>query len=96
MRLKKYAFNLVTSTNDVSIRKIKSKNNQGVVISNKQTNGRGRYGKRLISINGNLFMSIFFKINKNAQLKKITIKNCLIIKKAISKYLTKTITIKRN
>ena len=94
MRLKKYAFNLVTSTNDVSIRKIKSKNNQGVVISNKQTNGRGRHGKRWISINGNLFMSIFFKINKNAQLKKITIKNCLIIKKAISKYLTKTITIK--
>jgi len=95
MKLKKYAFNLVKSTNDVSIRKIKSKNNQGIVISNKQSNGRGRYGKKWISINGNLFMSIFFKINKNAKLKKITIKNCQIIKQAISKFLTKKIKIKR-
>ena len=95
MKLKKYAFNLVKSTNDVSIRKIKSKNNQGIVISNKQSNGRGRYGKRWISINGNLFMSIFFKINKNAKLKKITIKNCKIIKKAVSKFLTKKIEIKQ-
>ena len=94
MRLKKYSFNLVKSTNDVSIRIIKSKNNQGIVISNKQCNGRGRYGKRWISIKGNLFMSIFFKINKKTKLKKITIKNCLIIKKAISKFLTKKITIK--
>ena len=94
MRFKKYAFNLVSSTNDVSIRKIKLKNNQGIIISDNQSNGRGRYGKRWISIKGNLFMSIFFKINKNAKLKKITIENCLIIKKAISKFLTNKIKIK--
>ena len=94
MRLKIYAFNLVKSTNDASIRKIKSKNNQGIIIANKQSNGRGRYGKSWISIKGNLFMSIFFKIHKKVKLKKITNENCLIVKRSISKFLTKKIKIK--
>ena len=30
---------------------------------------------------GNLFMSVFFEIKKNPSIKKITLENCLIIKK---------------
>jgi len=94
MKFKKYTFNSVKSTNDVSIRKIKSNNSQGIIMSNKQTCGRGRYGKKWVSIKGNLFMSIFFKVNNNINLKSITMKNCLIIKKAISKYIKQKIKIK--
>ncbi len=94
MRLRKYSYNIVQSTNDVSIRKIKSKRTHGAIISNNQTFGKGRYGKKWISINGNLFMSIFYKIQHRTNLKKITKKNCQIIKSAINKYLNMKITIK--
>ena len=40
----------------------KFKNNYGMIISETQTNGRGQYGNKWISLNGNLFMSLFFEI----------------------------------
>tara|TARA_B100000029_G_scaffold280869_1_gene274984 strand:+ start:19 stop:543 length:525 start_codon:yes stop_codon:yes gene_type:complete len=95
MKLKKYSYDVVKSTNDVSLRQIKLQKQQGIIISNKQTLGRGRYGKKWISIKGNLFMSIFYKINKNSNLKNITIKNCRIIKKAITKFVNTKIAIKK-
>tara|TARA_B100000676_G_C17671839_1_gene626791 strand:+ start:183 stop:707 length:525 start_codon:yes stop_codon:yes gene_type:complete len=94
MKFKKYSYNIVKSTNDVSLRKIKLKKKQGIIISNTQTSGRGRYGKHWISIKGNLFMSIFYKINNNTKLNKITKNNCKIIKRAIAKFINKKITIK--
>ena len=94
MRLKKYTYNIVKSTNDVSIRKIRSNSVNGAIIANNQTFGRGRYGKKWISIKGNLFMSIFYKINNNTNLKNITKTNFQIIKRAINKYLNIKITIK--
>jgi len=94
MRLRKYSYNIVKSTNDVSIRKIKLKITQGAIISNNQTFGKGRYGKKWISIKGNLFMSIFYEIKHKTNLKNITKKNCKIVKSAISKFLNKKIMIK--
>ena len=60
MRLKKYKFNFVTSTNDKALSIIKKTNkNSGIILANNQSKGRGRYGKKWISYNGNLFMSVF-------------------------------------
>ena len=37
----------------------------GCVYAQKQTKGRGRYGRKWISAEGNLFGSIFFQLKKN-------------------------------
>ena len=58
-----------------------------------QVKGRGQYGKKWISLKGNLFMSVYFEIKKFNS-KKITKINCLLIKNAISKFLRKKILIK--
>ena len=50
MKLKKYSYDIVKSTNDVSLRQIKLHTKQGIIISNRQTMGRGRTGKKWISI----------------------------------------------
>ena len=63
MKLKKYQFKKVKSTNDVAIKKIKSGIKSGIVLTETQTKGRGQYGKKWISLKGNLLMSVFFEIN---------------------------------
>ena len=66
MRLKLIKFNSVNSTNDTAMNIIRSKkNNQGIVIANFQKKGRGTMGKKWVSYNGNLFISIFFELKKN-------------------------------
>ena len=72
MRLKKFNFNKVKSTNDTAIRLIKSGINSGLVSTNIQTKGKGQRGNKWISKKGNLFISIFFKLNSELSLKKIT------------------------
>ena len=63
IRIKK--FKIVKSTNDIAIKLIKKKNSKPtLIISEKQTGGRGRVGKKWISQKGNLFISIFFKLNE--------------------------------
>jgi len=94
MKLKKYQFKRVKSTNDIAIKKIRSGINKGIVIAETQTKGRGKYGKKWISLKGNLLMSIFFEINNNTSIKSITLKNCKIIKKSIQKFTKKKIKIK--
>ena len=65
MKLKKFNFNEINSTNDIAIKIIKNSNNlSGMIISNKQKKGRGQYGKKWISFNGNLFVSIFLHLIK--------------------------------
>ena len=59
MKLKKYFFKSVTSTNDIAIKKIKNNISSGIIIAQKQTKGRGRYGNKWISMNKNLFMTVF-------------------------------------
>ena len=48
MRFKLFSYKKIKSTNDMAIKKIKSKNNHGIITSELQTRGRGRYGKKWI------------------------------------------------
>ena len=65
MRFKIIKFESVTSTNDVAISLIKEKNFfLGCIYADSQTKGRGTYGKEWISKKGNLFMSLFFPLEK--------------------------------
>ena len=95
MVLKKFKYKKVTSTNDIAIQKIRQGYNAGIIISDKQTRGRGRHGKKWVSNKGNLFFSIFFIINKKIQTSKLVISNLRIIKKILSKYIKSKIKIKR-
>ena len=53
----------VKSTNDYSINLIKKNiSTNGIVVSDIQTNGRGRYGNNWISNQGNVFCSIYKKV----------------------------------
>ena len=94
MKFKKFFYKKVNSTNDLAIKKIKTRITQGIIVADYQKKGRGQYGKKWISFKGNLFMTIFFKIKENINIKKITILNCKIIKKILLKYIKKTISIK--
>ena len=94
MRLKKYEFKCVNSTNDTAIKLIQKGNEKGIIFSDNQKKGKGRYGKKWISIKGNLFVSIFFQIKKIYKLKNINKKNCKILKSLLSKYVNNKIDIK--
>jgi BirA family transcriptional regulator, biotin operon repressor / biotin---[acetyl-CoA-carboxylase] ligase len=96
MKIKKYNFKIVKSTNDLAIQIIKKTNDDlGMVIAQKQKHGRGQYGKKWISFKGNLFVSIFFPIDKNQiSLKDLTKINCHLVKKLLSKFYKGKITIK--
>ena len=95
MKLKKYHFKKVNSTNDIAIKKIRSGINKGIVVADIQTNGRGQYGKKWISFKGNLFMTIFFEIKGSISIRDITLKNCEIIRKSIQKFTKIKVKIKR-
>ena len=97
MKLKKFKFNKVKSTNNTAIRIIKEKNyNLGMVIAETQFKGRGQYGRKWISSKGNLFVSFFNELNKkNLSINKITQINCLLVKKLLSKFTNKRISFKK-
>ena len=94
MNFKKFFYKKVNSTNDLAIKKIKTGIAQGIIVADYQKKGRGQHGKKWLSFKGNLFITIFFKIKDNINIKKITILNCKIIKKILLKYIKKTISIK--
>ena len=94
MKLKKYLFKKVYSTNNTAIRLIKQGCYNGAILSVAQTNGRGQRGNKWISKKGNLFMSVFFEINKYLSLKKITYINTSIIEKIIKKKTNSNISVK--
>ena len=93
MIYKIFNFKKVNSTNDIAIKKVKKGFARGIVQTELQKKGRGQRGKKWISYKGNLFITIFFKINKKTSLKNITFKNCNKIKKVISKLIKKKLTI---
>ena len=95
MVLKKFKYKKVSSTNDIAMQKIRQGYKSGVIVSDKQTRGRGRHGKKWVSNKGNLFFSIFFNINKNIQTSRLVISNLKIIKKILSKHIKSKIKIKR-
>ena len=94
MSFKKFFYKKVNSTNDLAIKKIKLGITKGIIIADYQKKGRGQQGKKWLSFKGNIFMTIFFKIKKNINIKKITLLNCKILKKVLFQYIKKTITIK--
>ena len=96
MRIKQYNFKKVKSTNQTAIRIIKkTKNKFGLVISEAQTNGKGQYSKKWISLKGNIFLSFFYKLeNINLSSSSLVKKNCLLVKDTISKYYKKEIKLK--
>ena len=94
MSFKKFFYKKVNSTNDLAIKKIKAGIIKGIIIADYQKKGRGQQGKKWLSFKGNIFMTVFFKIKKNINIKRITILNCKIIKKALFQYIKKTIIIK--
>ena len=94
MIFEKFFYKKVNSTNDLAIKKIKTGITKGIVIADYQKKGRGQHGKKWLSFKGNLFITIFFKLKENINIKKITILNCKIIKKILFKYIKKTISIK--
>ena len=88
MKLRLIKFKEVESTNDEAIKIIKSKkNNQGIVISNSQTKGKGTMGKKWTSIRGNFFASIFFELKKNMpKPNEFSLINPMILKKVLNEY----------
>ena len=96
MKLKKFNYKIVNSTNDLAVKIIKNTDNKsGIVIAEKQKNGRGQYGKKWTSFKGNLFVSIFFPINiVRLSIKDLTKINCFLVKKLLSNFYKERITIK--
>ena len=97
MKLKKFKFKIVKSTNDTAIRLIKRKKfRSGMVVAESQLKGKGQYGRKWISHKGNLFVSFFHELSLSKKsISTITKINCLLIKKLLSKYTKKKITFKR-
>ena len=85
--MKLIKLNAIDSTNEY-IKKIKSSvsDNLFCLYTFNQTNGKGQRGKNWISFKGNLFMSLFFQIEKKLSLKKITKLNTSIIKECLKKF----------
>jgi len=94
MKLKKFNFKKVKSSNNTAIRLIRRGIDSGVVSADVQTQGKGQRGNKWISKKGNLFISIFFKVNSKLSLKKITTINLSILKKIISNQIVGKIYIK--
>ena len=97
MKIKIIRFKSVKSTNDEAIRLIRSdKHLLGLVSTNFQINGRGTMGKKWISCKGNIFISIFFKVNFiKIKIENYLIINAKIIKKILNEYTKKIIKIKK-
>ena len=97
MKLKIVKFKSVTSTNDEAIKLIRSnKYLLGLVFSDSQTKGKGTMGKKWISHKGNIFISIFFKVNLiKIKIENYLIINAKIIKKILHEYTKKIIKIKK-
>ena len=84
MKLKKFIFKKIKSTNDTAIRLIKEGEGTGIISAETQTKGKGQRGNKWISKRGNLFMTIFFNISNKISLKKLTTINLSIFKKIIT------------
>ena len=97
MKLKRFKFKRVKSTNNTAIRIIKERNyNLGMVIAEIQTEGKGQYGRKWISSKGNLFVSFFNELNKtNLSISTITKINCILVKKLLSTFTRKKIIFKK-
>ena len=91
MKLKVTKFKSVKSTNDKAIKLIQNgKVTSGFIIADLQTKGRGTMGKKWISKKGNIFISIFFKVDfTKIKISNFLIINAKIIKKILNNYTKK-------
>ena len=91
MKINVIKYKKVKSTNDTAFKLIKKNfTKPTLVTTEKQTNGRGRVGKKWISKKGNLFISLFFKFDqKKINFKQFAILNAFLLKKALSKTIPK-------
>ena len=96
MKLRSLKFKSVKSTNDIAHMLIKKKNiRPTIIMSEKQTKGRGTMGKKWISKKGNLFLTIFFDIsNKKIDFKKFAVLNAYLLKGILIKKFSNKIKIK--
>jgi len=94
--LKYFKYKCVNSTNHTAINIIKQKNiTSGLVIAEKQKKGKGQRGKKWISHKGNLFVTIFFSLEKiKLSLEQLTVINSKLIIKLLSFYYKKKINVK--
>ena len=86
MKFRIFKYEKVTSTNDVAMNLIKNgKKKIGYVYAISQAKGRGTYGKKWISKEGNLYGSIFFPLKNNfPPFNEFSIVNPVIITDVIS------------
>ena len=96
MKLRFLKFKSVKSTNDIALKLIQKKNiKPTIIISEKQTKGRGTMGKRWVSKKGNLFLTIFFDTSKKkVDFKKFAILNAYLIRDILVKKFSNKIKIK--
>tara|TARA_B100001939_G_scaffold197629_1_gene170065 strand:- start:117 stop:488 length:372 start_codon:yes stop_codon:yes gene_type:complete len=96
MKLRSLKFKSVKSTNDTALMLIKKDNiKPSIILSERQTKGRGTMGKKWISQKGNLFLSIFFDISKKKiNFKKFAILNAYLLKSILAKKFSNKIKIK--
>ena len=96
MKLRSLKFKSVKSTNDIAHILIKKKNiRPTIILSEKQTKGRGTMGKKWISKKGNLFLTIFFDMSKmKINSKKFAVLNAYFIKSILIKKFSNKIEIK--
>ena len=96
MKLRSLKFKSVKSTNDIALMLIKKDNiKPSIILSERQTNGRGTMGKKWISKKGNLFLSIFFDMSKKKiDFKKFAIINAYLLKSILAKKFSNKIKIK--
>ena len=95
MKIQTIKYNSVDSTNNVAIRRIKKgKIKPTLIIANSQKKGRGQYGRQWISYKGNIFMTIYFNLNRNEGIKSLSKKVYKLLKKSLEKFVNEKITIK--
>ena len=96
MKLRSLKFKSVKSTNDIAHKLIKKKKiRPTIILSEKQTKGRGTMGKKWISKKGNLFLTIFFDMNKKkVDFKKFAVLNAYLLKSILVKKFSNKIKIK--
>ena len=86
----------VKSTNNTALKLLKKKNSKPtLIIALAQTKGKGTMGKKWISKKGNLFISIFFKINQQRiNFKQYALLNAYLLRNIIKKFTKKKIDVK--
>ena len=95
MKMKVIKYDSVDSTNNVAIRRIKQgKTKPTLIIANSQKKGKGQYGRKWISLRGNVFITIYFNLKKNITIKTISKKVYKILKGILEKFVNEKIVIK--